>query len=776
MDTLKIKIEADASDAKSAGKEATKAFNQVGEAAKDAGQDLAGMGHSTKNVKDAIEKASKSVDEASQDFVGMSKAGDKAETSIKHVTRAATGSVAPIEKMGGSLSRSAASAKLALMASEGIVNRYTALGAGIAAAAAAKVSGSLDVALMRTAMTAGATAAQAEAMRKSFFAMAKETGNSVDDLAAGFDNLIQQGASWEQAQEQIKATNIAMSVTAASAGDLTNALGVAGAAFDFDLAKPGLALQILDKMREAGGLASAEMNMLPGIFSRIGTNASRAGMNIDQTLAFVEVMSKIEKNPERLATLTDSTLRLFTNEKYMKAASKASGIKFFDAKGARRDVADVLKDMQSQFKRLGSDKQRSSWINNLFGETDLDTQKGIASMLSGKMLSNLDAFTTKIASANGKLVSQQQKAQDNVQSQLGRLSASMREAGEDFARPINEAIKNAAKWAADSPGASKAALYTGGGIAAASGTVVVASKLIEAWQTVRGLFRGKGAGAGTALGGAASGGDGIRVFVTNLPGGSLPGGAGIGATPVVAAEKAAAQAARAGFMQRFFPTFSRWGSSLLGWGKGLGSSASQAAQRAGVWAQGSMYTAERIMGRTAAGRWLMGAGRGAMNSGSNMWRNLTWGGRWGGALGEGALKLGSGGIVGAGLALPFELMMNKDKMRAVAGAVGTGVGGTVGGMIGAAETVGTLGLGGFAAPLLTMAGGYAGREAAVHLYDWIAKLVESPKAAGKDEFSPTFNIQVSLDGEGRPTTSVEGPGAQNSRVNAGLGPKWAAAF
>jgi len=776
MDTLKIKIEADASDAKSAGKEATKAFGQVGDAAKDAGQDLAGLGRTTKDAKVEIEKASKSAHEAGRDFAGMSQAGDKAETSIKHVTRAATGSVAPIEKMGGSLSRSAASAKLALMASEGIVNRYTALGAGIAAAAAAKASGSLDVALRRTAMTAGATADQAEDVRKSFYAMAKETGNSVDDLASGFDNLIQQGANWEQALEQIKATNIAMAVTGAGATDLTNSLGVAGAAFDFDLAKPGLALQILDKMRVAAVLGSAEMNMLPGIFSRVGSNASRAGMSIDQTLSFIETLSNIEKNPERLATLTDSTLRLFTNEKYMKAASKASGIKFFDAKGARRDVADVLKDMQSQFKRLGTDKQRSSWINKLFGETDLDTQKGIATILGGKMLSDLDAFTAKISAANGTLVSQQKAAQDNVQSQSGRLAASMREAGENFARPINEAIKNAAKWASDTPGASKAALYTGGGIAAAAGTVVVASKLIEAWQTVRGLFRGKGSSAGTVLGGSASGGDGIRVFVTNLPGGGFPGGAGIGATPVVAAEKAAAQVARAGFMQRFFPTFSRWGSSLLGWGKGLGSSASQAAQRAGVWAQGSMYTAERIMGRTAAGRWLMGAGRGAMNSGSNMWRNLTWGGRWGGVLGETALKGVSGSLLGTALALPFELMANKDKMRAVVGALGSGIGGTVGGMVAGAETVGTLGIGGVAAPFLVAGGGYAGREAAVHLYDWIAKLVESPKAAGKDEFSPTFNIQVSLDNEGRPTTSVEGPGAQNSRVNAGLGPKWAAAF
>lgn len=58
-------------------------------------------------------------------------------------------------------------------------------------------------------------------------------------------------------------------------------------------------------------------------------------MSMTDVLALIEQMSEVEKQPERLATLVDSTLRLWNNENYRKNAEEITGVKFFDEKGNR---------------------------------------------------------------------------------------------------------------------------------------------------------------------------------------------------------------------------------------------------------------------------------------------------------------------------------------------------------------------------------------------------------------------------------------------------------
>lgn len=83
---------------------------------------------------------------------------------------------------------------------------------------------------------------------------------------------------------------------------------------------------------------------------------------------------------------------------------------------------------------------------------------------------------------------------------------------------------------------------------------------------------------------------------------------------------------------------------------------------------------------------------------------------------------------------------------------------------------------------LAMAGGMGGsiaaREGALALYDMLAGMFESQNKvavvrAGSQEFSPTFNIGVNFDAMGRPTTTIDGPGATAARVSAPrLTPAW----
>ena len=267
--------------------------------------------------------------------------------------------------LGNMASRGARSMDLlrrsALAAGRGldaVSNRYVSAVGSMAlaykGAQAVMKSASLDKQLIRVRQTAGATKSQAASLRAELHAMSQQTGVAVDGLLVGFNNLVQSGLSWEASLATIKATNKAIAVTGAEANVLTSGLTVAAEAFGFDLTQPGLAVALLDKMTVGGRLGKAELEDLSAIFARVGINAKRAGLSFDDTLGFVEELSYLAENPDRLATLADSTLRLFTNQNYLRAAARATKVNFYDDKGQKRAAFDVLDDIAKKYKSLNS--------------------------------------------------------------------------------------------------------------------------------------------------------------------------------------------------------------------------------------------------------------------------------------------------------------------------------------------------------------------------------------------------------------------------------------
>jgi TP901 family phage tail tape measure protein len=351
--------------------------------------------------------------------------------------------------------------------------------------------------------------------------MSQETGQNLDDLQQGFNNAVQAGLGFNEALPVINATNKAVAVTGAQAEVLTGALTVASTAFDFDLTKPNMALSILDKMTVAGRLGNAELENLSSIFGRIGPNASAAGFGFDQTLAFVEGLSQIERQPERLATLADSTLRLFTNLRYMKDAQGATGVKFFDADGSRRDAMEVLADIKSQYDKLETDKARALYIQKAFGSADLDTIKGLRILLSNDMLAKVKSMTTDIAAAGGTLQKDLDKALDNSVDQVGRFKAALREAADGWAQPINESISNIIKYTMASKkdgglgmDGQDMLLAAGGGVVGTALAARYGGKMIGSLASKFGSV-GTGVATGKALEAAA----GVTpVYVVNMPG------------------------------------------------------------------------------------------------------------------------------------------------------------------------------------------------------------------------------------------------------------------
>lgn len=420
-----------------------------------------------------------------------------------------------------------------------VQGKLTQLVGGIGAVALGAQSARMDKSLTQIGQTAAGTREEVEGLRRELFRMGGDTGQNIDDLQVGFNNAVQSGLRFREALPVIDATNKAIAVTGASADKLTSGLTVAGQAFDFDLAKPGLALSLLDKMTVAGRLGNAELENLSDIFARVGVNASSAGMGFEQTLGFIETLSLVERQPERLATLVDSTLRLFTNLKYMKEAAKATGVKFFDAQGERRDAVGILKDIKLKYDKLKTDKSRAIFLQNAFGSADLDTIKGVKNFLGSDKLTKVSEFTSAIHGADGTLGRNLSEAISNAVDQTGRLKTVLRKAADDFARPINDALQNAIQWGLDSK--------ANGGLGLDGKDMVLGGSALALGTLAAARYGGKGIGALMGrLGGTAAGvaqGKALEVaagvtpvFVVNWPGsmgGVIPGlpaaGAGAGA-------------------------------------------------------------------------------------------------------------------------------------------------------------------------------------------------------------------------------------------------------
>lgn len=381
-------------------------------------------------------------------------------------------------------------------------------------------SARLDKSLSQIGQTAGEGNSKVKALRAELFLMGKQTGQNIEDLRDGFNALVQSGLTMRESKESLDGINVAMAVTGANAYSLAGGLTVAATAFQFDLSKPGKALDLLDKMTVAGRLGNAELENLSSIFARVGVNASSAGMGFEKTLGFIESLSMVERMPERLATLADSTLRVFTNLNYMAAAQKGTGVKFFNANGSRRDALEVLKDIKSQYDKLKTDAQRASFIQKAFGKTDLDTQKGLRTLLQGDSLNKVSEFSSKIEQAGGTLKRDLDDATRNLVDQAGRLKNVLREAADGFVSPINNTLAKLIKTAIDSRedgglGLSGKQILLGG--AAALGGVVLAKRY--GGKLLGGLAQKfMGTASGVAEGKALEAATGVKpVFVTNWP-------------------------------------------------------------------------------------------------------------------------------------------------------------------------------------------------------------------------------------------------------------------
>jgi hypothetical protein len=398
------------------------------------------------------------------------------------------------------------------------------LGVGIGVVSGVTGSARLDRQLIRTQQTAGMSGEQREEWRDDQWRLAKTYGIEREQVQTGFDTLVASGLSYDKAKLSTEAIAQSTAVTGADSGILAKALVTGASAFDIDLAQPEAALDLLQKMIVAGRLGNAELENLSSIFPKVGADSKKAGMSLAQSLSFVETLSLIELEPERLGTLAQSTLRAFNNDGYRQNVTKTTGVDFFGKQGETRNTQDVFLDLKKKYGALKTDRDRAKFMGVVFGKMDQDTQKGVNAFMTGNRLEQFAASTGDINNAKGVI---EKDLADNLNSSTAvgsRMKATLGQAIDRMARPLNKGFADMGTYLLDDLNlsgeqmlAGGAALGVGGyyaGRSAKAGAGALLNKFMGGPETLKGIALGKVLEEATGV---------TSVFVTNWPAASLGG-------------------------------------------------------------------------------------------------------------------------------------------------------------------------------------------------------------------------------------------------------------
>ncbi|WP_282265922.1 phage tail tape measure protein [Stenotrophomonas sp. PS02298] len=352
------------------------------------------------------------------------------------------------------------------------------IGLGYGAVNTMMQSAKTDLSLIRIKQTAGMTGDQVKQLRVELHQMARDAGNTFQALEGGFGQLAAGGLEYAQALPATEAINKSMRVTGSEATTLATALQSAQEHFQFDLSEPGKALEILDKMTVAGRAGVIEIEDLAGVFATAAGNAKAANLTFDETLALVEGLGTATTK-DRVGTLMDSTLRLFTNANYMREAQKATGIKFFNSDGDRRNALEVMAEIKTMYDKLGTDRERFGFISKAFGKADLDTIKGINTAMKEGKIDQILQIAAQTRSAGGTTERDFGETMDNAVSQAGVLRATLAQAGDQFAQPFNKALAESIKYLTSEDGLGLDGFGLAGAGAAAAGGAYVGGRVLK---------------------------------------------------------------------------------------------------------------------------------------------------------------------------------------------------------------------------------------------------------------------------------------------------------
>ncbi len=461
--------------------------------------------------RQGVQPLRQSVDKTEASFRRMAQNSGRSLRTLKTIAMGVRQEFDRIKGLGGSMQ-----------------GRLAGLGIGVGVVAGLKANSELERVLIRTKQTAGMTNEQKDEWHTEGWRIAKTYGASRADVDTGFNTLIASGVNYDAAKKTGDAIGQANAITGANPAILGKAVVAASGAFNINLNKEGAALDLLQKMTVAGRLGNAELENLSDLFPKIGGAAAAAGMSIEQALAFTESLSKVELQPDRLGTLAESTLRVFSNKQYRDQVSKTTGISFFNKDKSSRNPVEVFSELKRKYEAMKSDEQRAKFMGVVFKGMDQDTVRGWRSMLTGERLDDLKSGAKTLGNAEPIYSKDLKENTESTSGTSARMKATLAEAIDRMAKPLNKGFADLGSYLLDDLNLSGEQMLAGGaalgiggyyaGRGAKSGAGALLNKFMGGPETLKNIAVGKVLEEATGV---------TSVFVTNWPGGMPLGGAGL---------------------------------------------------------------------------------------------------------------------------------------------------------------------------------------------------------------------------------------------------------
>lgn len=461
--------------------------------------------------RQGVQPLRQSVDKTEASFRRMAQNSGRSLRTLKTIAMGVRQEFDRIKGLGGSMQ-----------------GQLAGLGVGVGVIAGLKSNANLERVLIRTKQTAGMTNEQKEEWHTEGWRIAKTYGASREDVDTGFNTLIASGVNYDAAKKTGDAIGQANAITGANPAILGKAVVAASGAFNINLNKEGAALDLLQKMTVAGRLGNAELENLSDLFPKIGGAAAAAGMSIEQALAFTESLSKVELQPDRLGTLAESTLRVFSNKQYRDQVSKTTGINFFNKDKSSRNPVEVFSELKRKYEAMKSDEQRAKFMGVVFKGMDQDTVRGWRSMLTGERLDDLKSGAKTLTAAEPIYNKDLKENTESTSGTSARMKATLAEAIDRMATPLNKGFADLGSYLLDDLNLSGEQMLAGGaalgiggyyaGRGAKSGAGALLNKFMGGPETLKNIAVGKVLEEATGV---------TSVFVTNWPGGMPLGGAGL---------------------------------------------------------------------------------------------------------------------------------------------------------------------------------------------------------------------------------------------------------
>ncbi len=287
----------------------------------------------------------------------------------------------------------------------------------------------LEAAFDAVAAKGGYTAQEMEGLKKSAADVAAQFGVTGLEAAQGLEILAAAGLSAKDAVATLpqvlalaRSEGVSMEVAAER---LSDSLSIMGMGF----AEAG---RMADVLAKGANLSTVSATQLAESLSKTGGIAKAAGLDLETTVAALDLLAKNGMKGEVAGTGLAAVLTQLQNPaSTASAALNAMGI-------STRDLGEVLDAL-----RAGGASSEAAIL--AFGETAGPALRALISEGSA----GINAFSEQLRNADGAALDASKSMSDNLKSAFGALSAAWESVRQSLAEPLLEPLAKAAKTLAD---------------------------------------------------------------------------------------------------------------------------------------------------------------------------------------------------------------------------------------------------------------------------------------------------------------------------------------